>query len=62
MHFWNNKTLQTPPPIRSFFFAYKVAQSLDENNMSGVNTTSFLARFGDNKQEKGEGFVKPFNV
>ena len=62
MHFWNNETLHTPLPIRTFFFAYEVAQSLHENNMSGANTRRVFARFGDNKQEKGEDFVKPFNV
>ena len=30
--------------------------------MSGANTRSVLARFGDNKWEKGEDFVKAFYV
>ena len=33
-----------------------------ENSMSGANTRSVLARFGDNKWEKGEDFVKTFYV
>ena len=57
-----HKTLQTPSPVRIFFCAYEVAQSLHENSMSGANTRSVLARFGDNNQEKGEDFVKTFYV
>ena len=61
MLFWHNKTLQTPPPVRSFFFCvYEVAQSPHENNMSGANTKSNLARFRDNNWEKGRDFVKTF--
>ena len=30
--------------------------------MSGVNTRSVLARFGDNNWEKGEDFVKTFYI
>ena len=58
MPFWH-KTLQTPPPF-AFFCAYEVAQSPHENSMSGDNTRSVLARFGDNNWEKGEDFVKNF--
>ena len=57
-----HKTLQTPPPVRIFFCSYEVAQSPLENSMSGANTRSVLARFGDNNWEKGEDFVKPFYV
>ena len=38
--FWQDKTLQTPPPVRSFSCAYEVAQSSHGNKMSGVNTRS----------------------
>ena len=62
MPFWHNKTLQTPPPVRSFFCAYEVAQSLHENTMLWANTRRVLARFGDNNWEKREDFVKPFYV
>ena len=63
MLFWHNKTLQTPPPVRSSFFcAYEVAQSPHENSISGANTRSVLARSGDNNWEKGEDFVKTFYV
>ena len=44
------------------FCAYEVAQSPHENSMSGANTWSVLARFGDNNWEKGEDFVKTFYV
>ena len=53
MLFWH-KTLQTPPPVRISFCAYEVAQSAHENSMSGANTRSVLARFGDNNWEKWE--------
>ena len=61
MLFWH-KTLQTPFSVRIFFCAYEVAQSPHENSMSGANTGSALARFGDNNWEKGEDFVKTFYV
>ena len=60
--FLKQRNFTNPSSYSHFFFAYEVAQSLHENNMSGANTRSVLARFGDNKQEKGEDFVKPFNV
>ena len=43
-----------------FFCTYEVALSPHENNMSGANTRSVLARFGVNSWEKGEDFVKTF--
>ena len=49
-----------PSPCSHFFCAYEVAQSPHENSMSGANTRSVLARFGDNNWEKGEDFVKTF--
>ena len=57
-----HKTQQTPPPVRILFWAYEVAQSPHENSMSGANTRSVLARFGDNHWEKGEEFVKTLYV
>ena len=51
-----DKTLQTPPHVRSFSCAYEVAQSPHEPT-SGANTRSVLARFCDNNWEKG-GFCK----
>ena len=60
MLFWHNKTLQNPPPVRSFFCVYEVAQSPHENNMSGANTKNVLARFRDNNWKKGRDFVKTF--
>ena len=44
----------------AFFCAYEVARSPHENSMSGANTRSVLARFGDSNWEKGEDFVKTF--
>ena len=44
------------------FCAYEVAQSPHENSLSGANTRSVLARFGDNNWEKGEDFAKSFYV
>ena len=63
MLFWH-KTLQTPPPVGIcfFFFAFEVAQSPQENSMSGANARSVLVRFGDNNWEKGKDFVKTFYV
>ena len=46
----------------AFFCAYEVAQSPHENSMSGANTRSVLARFGDNYWENAEDFVKNFYV
>ena len=46
----------------AFFCAYEVAQSPHENSISGANTRSVLARFGNNNWEKGEDFVKAFYV
>ena len=40
---WYDKTLQTPPPVRSLSYAYEVAQCPHENNMSGADTKSVLA-------------------
>ena len=40
--------LYKPLPLFAFFCAYEVAQSPHENSMSGDNTRSVLARFGDN--------------
>ena len=54
--------LQTPPPVRSFFCVYEVTQSPHENNMSGANTKSVLARFRDNNWKKRRDFVKTFYV
>ena len=54
--------LYKPLPLSHFFCAYEVAQSPHENSMSGANTRSALARFGDNDWEKGEDFVKTFYV
>ena len=62
MLFWHNKTLHTPPPVRSFFYVYEVAQSPHENNMSGANNKNVLARFRDNNWKKGRDFVKTFYV
>ena len=44
------------------FCAYEVAQSPHENSLSGANTRSVLAGFGDNNWEKREDFVKTFYV
>ena len=57
-----NTKLYKPLPLFAFFCAYEVAQSPHENKMSGANTRSVLARFGDNNWEKGEDFVKTFHV
>ena len=54
--------LDKPLPVLVFICAYEVAQSPHENSMSGGNTRSVLARFGDNNWEKREDFVKPFYV
>ena len=57
MLFWH-KTSQPPPPLFAFVFcAHEVAQSPHENSMSGANTRSVLARFGDNNWG---GFCKSF--
>ena len=56
--FDTTKTLQTPPPFAVFSCAYEVAQSPHENNMSGANTGSVLARFYDKQLGEGEGFCK----
>ena len=58
--FLKQRNFTNPSSYSHFFFAYEVAQSLHENNMSGANTRSVLARFGDNNWEKGEDFVKNF--
>ena len=50
------------PPVRSFFCVYEVVQSPHENNMSGANTESVLARFRDNNWKKGRDFAKTFYV
>ena len=54
--------LYKPLPLFAFFCSYEVAQCPHENSMSGANTRSVLARFGDNNWEKGEDFVKTFYV
>ena len=54
------QNLQTPPPVRSFPWAYVVAQSPHENNMSGANTRSVLARFCDNSWKRGKDLIKAF--
>ena len=51
-----------PSPCSHFFCAYEVAYSPHKNSMLGANTRSVLARFGDNNWEKGEDFVKTFDV
>ena len=57
MRFGHNKNLQTPPPVGRFPWAYEVAQSPHESNMSRANTR-FATRFCDNNWEKGKDFVK----
>ena len=52
--------LYKPLPLFAFFWAYEVAQSPHEKTMSGANTRSVLARFGDNNWKKGGGFCKNF--
>ena len=49
-------------PCSHFFCAYEVAQSPNEDSMSGANTRNMLARFGDNNWEKGEDFVQTVYV
>ena len=36
--FWHDKSFQTPPPVRSVFYASEVARSPSRNEMSRVNT------------------------
>ena len=60
--FFDSTKLYKRLPLFAAFFAYEVAQSLHENNMSGANTRSVLARFGGNNWEKGKDFVKTFYV
>ena len=61
-HMFFDTKLYKPLPLVSFFCAYEVTQSPHENSMSGANTRSVLARFGDNNWEIGEDFVKTFYV
>ena len=49
-----------PSPCSKFFCVYEVAQSPHENNMSGANAKSVLARFRDNNWKKGRDFEKNF--
>ena len=61
-HAFLTQNFTNPFPCSHFFCAYEVAQSPHKNSMSGANTRSVLARFGDNNWEKGEDFVKTFYV
>ena len=62
--FFDITKLYKPLPLFAVFCDYEVAygQSRHENNMSGANTKSVLARFRDNNWEKGRDFVKTFFV
>ena len=60
--FFDTKLYKPLPLFAVFLCAYEVSQSPHENSMSGANTRSILARFGDNSWEKGEDFVKTFYV
>ena len=61
-HAFLTQNFTNPSACSLFFCAYEVAQSPHENSMSGANTRSVLARFGDNNWENGEDFVKTFYV
>ena len=60
--FLTQQNFTNPSPCSQFFCVYEVAQSPHENNMSGANTKSVLARFRDNNWENGRDFVKTFYV
>ena len=60
--FFDKTKLYKPLPLFAVFCVYEVAQSPHENNMSGANTKSVLARFRDNNWKKGRDFVKTFYV
>ena len=63
LHLLTQQNFTNPSPCSQLFFcAYEVVQSPHENNMSGANTRSVLAKFGDNNWEKGKDFVKTFYV
>ena len=57
--FWHNEMLQTPPPVQ-FFFALKRSPNL--HTKTACRELIKEARFGDNNWEKGEDFVKGFNI
>ena len=60
--FLTQQNFTNPFPCSQFFCVYEVAQSPHENNMSGANTKSVLARFRDNNWKKERDFAKTFYV
>ena len=59
----SERALELPSISHTCFSDTKLYKPLPprlENNMSGANTRSVLARFGDNNWEKGKDFVKTF--
>ena len=60
--FLTQQNFTNTSPVLSFSCTYEVVKSPHENNMSGANTRSVLARFCDNNWEKGKYFVKTFFV
>ena len=55
--FFDTTKLYKPLPLFAVFCVFEVAQCPHENNMSGANTKSVLARFGDTNWKKGGGGI-----